>query len=73
LALLRFAGKVKRLRRRLKLSLTDVAARSGIDKGALSRLENGHVANVTLSTLERLATSLGKRVRIELEDPAQSA
>jgi len=68
LALARFAAMVRALRKQQSLSLADLAARSGIDRAAISRLENGHVENTTVQTLERLANCLGKRIRIELED-----
>jgi DNA-binding XRE family transcriptional regulator len=50
------------------LSLSDVAERSGIDKGALSRLENGVHDNPTVETLVRYATALGKHLRWTLHD-----
>ena len=53
---------LKRERERLGLSLADVAARSGIDKAALSRLENGQLTNPTIATLARYADALGKAI-----------
>jgi transcriptional regulator with XRE-family HTH domain len=50
------------------LSLTDVADRSGIDKAALSRLENGLYSNPTINTLARYAKAIGKRFVPALED-----
>jgi hypothetical protein len=56
------------------LSLADVAERSGIDKSALSRLENGVHDNPTVETLARYATAVGKRLTWSLQDlPAQPA
>jgi transcriptional regulator with XRE-family HTH domain len=49
-------------RQRQGLSLADVAARSGIDKAALSRLETGKQINPTIDTLWRYAQALGKRL-----------
>lgn len=46
-------------RERLGLSLTDVEARSGLKRSALSRLENNLDANPTLLTLQRYAAALG--------------
>ncbi len=49
------------LRKRRKedgLSLDDVAEASGIDKGYLSRLENGKVINPTFGTLYRYASAI---------------
>jgi transcriptional regulator with XRE-family HTH domain len=45
-----------------------VAERTGIDKGALSRIETGQHLNPTFSTLCRYAHALGKRWVWELED-----
>jgi len=56
----RFILSLRRERERLGLSLADVAERAGIDKGALSRLENGQQLNPTVNTLARYAHALGK-------------
>jgi DNA-binding XRE family transcriptional regulator len=68
LSLMQLAAAIKRYRKQLHLSLSDLAERSGIDKAAISRFENGQVDNPTFNTLARLAKSVGKRIRIELED-----
>jgi DNA-binding XRE family transcriptional regulator len=60
--------ELKKAREESGLSLSDVAERSGIDKAALSRLENGVQANPTVETLFRYAAALGKRLRWQLED-----
>jgi ribosome-binding protein aMBF1 (putative translation factor) len=49
------------------LSLSDLAERTGIDKAALSRLENGQQVNPTLQTLSRYARALGLRLRLSVE------
>ena len=49
------------------LSLADVRDRTGIERSALSRLEN-ETPNVTIRTLERYAEALGKRLVIEIAD-----
>jgi predicted transcriptional regulator len=61
-------AELKKVREAAGLSLADVAERSGIDKAALSRLENGVQANPTLETLVRYATALGKRLVWKFED-----
>lgn len=68
LVLMQLAARMKAAREQQRLSLTEVASRSGIDKAALSRLENGLADNPTVSTLTKVARSLGKRIRIELDD-----
>lgn len=52
------------------LSLTDLAARTGIDKAALSRLETGRQGNPTLETIFRYVNALGKRIVVEDALPA---
>jgi DNA-binding Xre family transcriptional regulator len=53
---------LKRERERQGLTLADLAARTGMDQAALSRLENGRNANPTLDTLYRVAAALGKEI-----------
>src|SRR5690242_16307872 len=43
--MLELAAELKRARKGRRLSLADVARRSGIDKAALSRIENGQNTN----------------------------
>lgn len=57
-------------RKRQGLSLTDLAARTGIAKPNLSRLENRHHTTPNLDTLERYAQAVGKTLRVELVDAA---
>jgi DNA-binding XRE family transcriptional regulator len=67
-------AELKRAREAAGLSLADVAERSGIDKAALSRLENGVHDNPTVETLMRYAAALGKRLTWSLQDlPAEPA
>jgi DNA-binding XRE family transcriptional regulator len=68
LDLLQALHELKTVREATGLSLADVAERSGIDKAALSRLENGIQANPTVETLLRYAAAVGKRLRWTLED-----
>jgi len=49
---------LKRHREQQGLSLADVAARSGMDRSAISRLENGVYVNPTLDTLYRYAEAI---------------
>lgn len=56
---------------RLGLSQTAVAAEMGTSQSAVARIESGK-ADVKLSTLERYAATLGRRVEWHLE-PAASA
>jgi len=61
---------LKAARLRKGLSLGEVAARSGIDKANLSRLENDPHPNPTWSTLSRLAAAIGARLDIIVHDAA---
>lgn len=60
--------ELKRIREAAGLSLADVAERSGIDKAALSRLENGVHDNPTVETLMRYAAAVGKKLTWSLQD-----
>jgi len=64
--MLELAAELKKARCKRRLSLTDVAKRSGIDKAALSRIENGQNTNPTVGTLETIARSIGAQLRFEL-------
>jgi len=55
-------------RERQGLSLKDIYERTGIDRAALSRLENNVDANPTLSTLERYAEAVGKQMVVLLSE-----
>ena len=65
--MLELAAGLKKARQEQGLSLADVADRSGIDRAAISRIENGLNVNPTVATLENLARSLGTRLRFSLE------
>ena len=51
---------LRKLREQARLSLADVAERSGMDKAMLSRLETGHVPNPGIATIVRYLDALGK-------------
>jgi DNA-binding Xre family transcriptional regulator len=61
-------GALRAERERLGLSLNDIYERTGIDRAALSRMENNEDANPTLATLERYAEALGKQMIVLLSD-----
>ena len=61
-------ANLRQERQRLGLSLADVNARSGIDRGTLSKLENDTDPNVTMNTLIRYAEALGKVILVQLDD-----
>jgi len=49
-----------------KLSKTEMASKMKTSRAALERLLDPANASVTLSTLERAASALGKKLRVEL-------
>jgi ribosome-binding protein aMBF1 (putative translation factor) len=51
------------------LTLRELSERSGMDKGFLSRLENGH-RSPTYDTLRRYAEALGKEIDVRIVDAA---
>ncbi|MDD4889416.1 MAG: helix-turn-helix transcriptional regulator [Phycisphaerae bacterium] len=53
---------LRAIRQRLHLSLNQVAARSRMDKAAISRLENGQHPNPTVATMARYAAAIGARI-----------
>lgn len=66
LMMLALAAELKKARKGKRLSLADVARKSGIDKAAISRIENGQNVNPTVGTLETIARSLGAQLQFRL-------
>ena len=66
--LMRILARLRTLRTAAGLSLADVARRSGMDRAAISRLENAVNDNPTLETLGRYAKALGKRLVVTIAD-----
>lgn len=60
--LLAMLAALKRRREAQGLSLADVAERCGMDRSAVSRLENGVYLNPTLDTLYRYAAAVGAEI-----------
>ena len=67
MAFLSAVAALKRERDRRGLTLAEVSERSGLDKGMLSRLENGKILNPTMTTLWRYAEAIGVRVALTVE------
>ena len=51
-------------RKEAGITQQELSERTGIAQGDISKLENGS-ANPSVKTLERIATALGKRLKIE--------
>jgi DNA-binding XRE family transcriptional regulator len=62
IGLLAMLAALKKHREAKGLSLADVAERCGIDRSAVSRLENGVYLNPTLDTLYRYAAAIGAEI-----------
>jgi transcriptional regulator with XRE-family HTH domain len=63
----RVMAELKAKRERQGLTLAQLAKRSGIDKGAISKLETGRQVNPTVDTLNRIAAGLGIRIELTLQ------
>jgi DNA-binding XRE family transcriptional regulator len=61
-------GQLRAAREALGLSLADMTDRTGMDRSAISKLENGERANPTVETLVRYAEAVGKRLVVTLAD-----
>jgi len=59
---------LKQERERQGLSLAQLSEMTGIDQGALSRLENARNTNPTYETISRVAAALGKVLRWSFVD-----
>ena len=60
--------ELKAAREAKGLSLADIYEKTGMDRSALSKLENVTNENPTIDTLLRYAEVVGKRLRIEVID-----
>jgi HTH-type transcriptional regulator/antitoxin HipB len=56
---------LKQAREEAGLTQAELAARLHTKKTAISRIEN-HAEDIKLSTLEKIANALGKRLRVEV-------
>jgi DNA-binding XRE family transcriptional regulator len=61
--------QLRELRESCGVSLNGMSERSGMDKGYLSRLENGH-RRPSFDTITKYARALGKRVDLVFVDAA---
>ncbi len=60
------ASRFKELRKSKNLTQEQLAEKTGIEKGQISRIENGKY-NLTLATISKIATALGAKVNFELQ------
>jgi transcriptional regulator with XRE-family HTH domain len=61
---LRFGATVRRIRIRLGWRQSDLAARCGVSTSTISRIERGHINELTLATLRHVAAAL--EIRLDL-------
>lgn len=61
------ARQLRTFREQQKISLEELATRSGLDKSTVSRLETGGIPNPTVSTLGKYAFALGRQLKFVLE------
>lgn len=62
--------RLRPLREAAGLSLSDMAARTGMDRAAIQKLESGVHTNPTISTINRYLRALGKRLVVSIVDEA---
>lgn len=65
--------RLRPLREAAGLSLSDMAARTGMDRAAIQKLESGVHANPTISTINRYLHALGKRLVVSIVDEGAEA
>ena len=61
---------IKRLRRKLGITQTELARRAGIRQGVLSYIENGRTKHPRIDTLAAIANALGVTIEDLIEKKA---
>ena len=70
---LRLAYRITELREKCGLTQAQLADKVGTTQAGISRLENPNYRNYSLTTLDKIATALGARLKIALEDAPRAA
>lgn len=65
--------RLRPLREAAGLSLSDMAACTGMDRAAIQQLESGIHTNPTISTINRYLHALGKRLVVSIVDETTEA
>ncbi len=60
------AFKFKELRKKKHLTQSQLAEKLGMEKGQISKIENGKF-NLTLATINKIAAALGAKVNFDLQ------
>ena len=64
--------KVRELRKERGLSQESLSKKIGISRATLSKLENGYLANVSISVLDNTLSNLGYELDIKPNNPFSS-
>jgi DNA-binding XRE family transcriptional regulator len=70
---LNLAHRIAELREKNGLTQAELARKVGTTQAGISRLENPNYRNYSLKTLAMVATALGARLRVDLEESRQAA
>ena len=60
------AYQFKELRKKKHLTQSQLAEKLGMEKGQISKIENGKF-NLTLATINKIATALGAKINFDLQ------
>lgn len=60
------AYRFKELRKKKHLTQSQLAEKLGLEKGQISKIENGKF-NLTLSTINKIAAALGAKINFDLQ------
>jgi len=63
LDMMQIGSRLRDIRVKRGWSLADVSERCGMDRAAISRLENGIIENPTIGTLDTYARAIGAEIR----------
>jgi DNA-binding XRE family transcriptional regulator len=70
---LNLARRIAELREKNGLTQAELARKVGTTQAGISRLENPNYRNYSLKTLAMVATALGARLRVDLEEGRKAA
>ena len=70
--LLELGSTVKKLRKERGLTQENLAQQADISRATLSKLENGHIAQVSIVTLNDILNHLGYELDVKVLNPFES-
>ena len=71
--LLELGSNIKKLRKEKFITQEQLATMAGISRATLSKLENGHIAQVSIVTLNDILNHLGYELDIKASNPFMSS